>query len=265
MSSFGRQQIASVGHSIRLSADGQPTMKHAGVTVDWATVTAVGSDTTYSDGVTVYSGEKALRYGQVLTLITKTAVDVVTLNNTPTGGTFTLTVTAGGQTLTTTAIAYNATGPIGVQAALVALLNVGAGNATVTGSASGPYTVTFADAVGATTLTGDGALLTGAGAQPTVTVVQTAPGGDLNKYGPYDPAATDGRAVLTYGTCFLVNQTMKENDLHSDHPEVLYGGLVWKDRLIQSGVATHTLAAGPTLAELRTAFPLLAFVAETPH
>jgi hypothetical protein len=46
---------------------------------------------------------------------------------------------------------------------------------------------------------------------------------------------------------------------------VIYGGLVFKDRLIQSGVATHTLAAGPTLAEFLVAFPNIAFVAETPH
>ena len=43
---------------------------------------------------------------------------------------------------------------------------------------------------------------------------------------------------------------------------VIEGGLVWKDRIIQSGVAAHTLALGPTFAEIQTAFPRLRF-AET--
>lgn len=85
------------------------------------------------------------------------------------------------------------------------------------------------------------------------------------KYGPYDPAAagSDGRELApSNGNSFLVNQTMKELDMKSDHPEVIYGGLVFKSRLIQSEAATHTLALGPTLAELLAAFPRLQFVTE---
>lgn len=85
----------------------------------------------------------------------------VTISGTPTGGTFTLTV--GGQT--TTALAYNAA-TSAVQSALVALSSVGAGNATVTGSAGGPYAVALANGG---TLTGDGSSLTG-GTTPAVTV-----------------------------------------------------------------------------------------------
>ena len=68
-------------------------------------------------------------------------------------GTFTLTV--GGQT--TAGIAYNAAASA-VKAALELLSSVGAGNATVTGSAGGPYSVTLANGG---VLTGSGAGLTG--------------------------------------------------------------------------------------------------------
>ncbi|MEV0247968.1 hypothetical protein AB0H76_15350 [Nocardia sp. NPDC050712] len=83
----------------------------------------------------------------------------VTIGGSPSGGTFTLTF--GGQT--TSAIAYNAAASA-VQSALIALSSVGSGNATVTGSNGGPYSVTI-DLPG--TLTGSGASLTPSG---TVTI-----------------------------------------------------------------------------------------------
>lgn len=88
---------------------------------------------------------------------------VVTITGTPTGGTFTLSI--GGQT--TAPIAYNATATT-VQTALQALSSVGAGHVTVTGSAGGPYTITFDDTVSGT-LTASGASLTG-GSSPAVGV-----------------------------------------------------------------------------------------------
>jgi len=97
---------------------------------------------------------------------------IVTINGTPTGGTFTLTV--GGQT--TSGIAYNAAASA-VQSALVALSTVGTGNATVTGSAGGPYTVTFINAPAALNalMTASGAGLTG-GSSPSVTVAANSSG-----------------------------------------------------------------------------------------
>lgn len=76
----------------------------------------------------------------------------------PSAGTFTLTYK--GQT--TSGVAFNATNAT-VQAALTGLSTVGAGNATVSGSAGGPYTVTFTGALASdtTALTGSGASLTG--------------------------------------------------------------------------------------------------------
>lgn len=85
----------------------------------------------------------------------------VTITGTPTGGDFTLSV--GGQT--TAPIAYNATAA-NVKSALEALSTVGAGNATVTGSAGGPYSVTLANGG---TVTGNGSGLTG-GTTPGVTI-----------------------------------------------------------------------------------------------
>lgn len=78
---------------------------------------------------------------------------VVTLGA-QTSGTFTLTL--GGQT--TTALAYNATAAT-VQTAMQALSTVGTGNCTVTGSAGGPYTVTFVSSVSTGGMTGNFASL----------------------------------------------------------------------------------------------------------
>jgi hypothetical protein len=156
MATYGQSTVASVGRSIQVSADGRPLWKHVGVTVDWSTVAAVsGSDVTYLDGVLVAVGEKALRYGQVLTKIT----------------------------------------------------------------ASG-------------------------------------------KYGPYDPGAADGRQTLTVGECFFLNETVREDELASDHPAVCYGGLCFLSRILNTGGGAHTLAGGPTLAELLAAFPQLEPVKE---
>lgn len=72
MASFGRNTVGvATGNPIMVSADGLTgEFKHAGVTIDWATVTAVGSDTTLTDGTVVKSGDKYLRYGTVLDVIT---------------------------------------------------------------------------------------------------------------------------------------------------------------------------------------------------
>jgi hypothetical protein len=65
-------------------------------------------------------------------------VQTVTINGTPTGGTFTVTV--GGQT--TAGIAYNATGAT-VTTAVQLLPGAATAGCVVTGSAGGPYTFTF--------------------------------------------------------------------------------------------------------------------------
>lgn len=81
-----------------------------------------------------------LAAGTVLGLVSGGAVasevKTLTITGTPTGGSFT--VTFNGET--TVAVAYDATAAA-LQAALVTLF--GTGNVVVTGSAGGPYTVTF--------------------------------------------------------------------------------------------------------------------------
>lgn len=90
---------------------------------------------------------------------------VVTVNGSPTGGTFTLTYNG----LTTATIAYNAAASA-VQSALRALTGMGT-DVAVSGSSGGPYTVTFsgAHANNPPLMTGDGTALTG-GSGMSVTV-----------------------------------------------------------------------------------------------
>jgi hypothetical protein len=116
-------------------------------------------------------------------------VQTVTITGSPTGGTFTLTYA--GQT--TAPIAYNASAAT-VQAALAALSNIGDTDTTadvaVSGSAGGPYAVTFKGVQGGTdvaqmTATGS---FTG-GTSPAVGVSTTTAGGA-------NPGASDGTQTL---------------------------------------------------------------------
>ena len=85
------------------------------------------------------------------------------------------------------------------------------------------------------------------------------------KYGPYDPAATDGRQTFARGKCWILNRTVKENGFGAvintsptDHPQVFDGGTVWKPRLIMTTGAA-SLANGPTVANFEAAFPRIAY------
>lgn len=95
------------------------------------------------------------------------AVQVVTLNGTPTGGTFTVTV--GG--LTTGAIAYNAAAAT-VQTAIQALGGASASTATVSGSAGGPYTITFTGPAAGVSVNQSG-LTGGTAATSSATIAQS--------------------------------------------------------------------------------------------
>lgn len=110
-------------------------------------------------------------------------VQTVTITGGPTGGTFTLTLNGE----TTAAIAYNAAAAA-VESALEALPSLSAADVAVTGSAGGPYTVTFGgDYAGenVAAMTASGASLTG-GTSPAVNVATATPGGGT---------ATDGLDV----------------------------------------------------------------------
>lgn len=105
-----------------------------------------------------------------MTVATGDEVQTITIN--ATSGTFTLTYA--GQT--TSALAFDAAAAT-VQTALRALSTIGSGNCTVTGSAGGPYTVTFTGTLADTdtsAITSDATSL--AGGTHTATVVQTTAG-----------------------------------------------------------------------------------------
>lgn len=107
------------------------------------------------------AASQTLAAGTVLGEITPANEEqTVTLNGSPTGGSFKLTF--GG--FTTVSIAHNAAASA-VQSALEALPSIRSGNVSVTGSAGGPYTVIFTNDLGkrnvaqltsVNALTGDG-------------------------------------------------------------------------------------------------------------
>lgn len=71
MAGYGQTDIAKVGADYRACASPQRAgWKHGGLTIDWTTVTAVGSDTTLADGTVVKSGDKYIICGTILTRIT---------------------------------------------------------------------------------------------------------------------------------------------------------------------------------------------------
>lgn len=88
------------------------------------------------------------------------------------------------------------------------------------------------------------------------------------KYGPYDPAAADGRQTLARGNAFIADETILQYPGESAAVSgavdqvggVIEGGECWIDRVLQSGVGAASLAAGPTLANLETTFPRCSWV-----
>ena len=108
-------------------------------------------------------------------LTTQNEVQLISLGETPTGGTWTLSFDG----YTTSALAYNIT-KADLQTALRLLPNIA--TITITNTDGGPYTATWTGVRAASVvplMVGNGALLTGAGAQPTVTVARTTAGGQL--------------------------------------------------------------------------------------
>lgn len=244
----------------RVSSDGNPKYKTGGVTIDWSSVAALGSTYTFPDPqFSVASGLKMLRYGQILTKETGDGT-IQTLTGTATGGTFTITVTRpnDGQSVTTAALAATATAAQ-ILAALQAVM-VPSTVVSATGGALGTATVPITFATTITSFTINGGSLTGG------TVTNAATGGTTGGYfGPFDPTATDGRQTLTRGQCFILDQTILQYSSGSANLSVsndqiggvFDGGGVSIDRIIQSGTASHSLAAGPTLAEFLAAFPAI--------
>ena len=264
MPSYGRQVLATTGIPVMTLADlTDVDWKPGGITIDWSTVTAVSADTTLSDGTVIPNGQKGIEFGTILCDIGVAEVQTLTVSGSPTGGTFTVKPT--GTTTETAAIAYNASAAT-VQSAIRALGGAYAA-ANVTGSAGGPWTVTFERAsgdivqlvIGTNSLTG--------GTSPTVAGATTTAGTGTGLYGPYDSAASDGRQTLTRGHCFILNETVLQTGaaglvgVASDNPAVFDGGLAWKNRLKIGGVNPSYLGTGtqPTVSNFETAFPRIRY------
>lgn len=254
---FGTYDIAKVGRVVRASADGVPRWKAGGITLDWSTVPVISSsvDTTFSDGTVVKANQRGLRYGTILTKINASEGDTLAID--ATGGTYTLTVAVdGGTPATTTALAYNANAAA-IQAALVALTNVGAGNATVTG-ASTPFTLAFVGALAGhvVAVTADATSLTGGAS--TATVTETGAGSfQEGMFGPYLSSAIDGRQNLVRGECFVLDTSWLELDFKSSAPGVFDGGIAYLARLLNNGTDMTT---NPTRSQIEAAFPALTWV-----
>ena len=250
--SFGRNVLGTVGKSIQLSADGKPEMKSGGVTIDWSLFAAhSGADLTLEDGVVITDGEKYIRYGTCIAKVRQAEVQTWDLSgdDDPTGGTWDVDVL--GQTLELLAFGISAAN---LQAALRALPVEFADQITVS-KAGFVYTVTFPQEMGnVAAAVGDTTNLTGGVGDTFAITVLTSTQGVTNqgKYGPADTTATDGRQTLVRGSVFLVNETVKESDLHSDHPPALEGGKVWKARILVAGNS-------PALSAIETAMPRLKY------
>ena len=255
---YGRTTLGSTGLPIMVSADGSPEWATGGITLDWSTVTAEVSARTLTDGTIIAAGAKGLEFGTILCEIATAEVQTLTVD--ATGGTFTLT----GNGNTTAAIAEAATAAT-LQTAIRSLGGAYA-QAVVTGSAGGPWTITFPFASGdVAALTTNAASLTG-GAGTAVIATSTA-GASSGYYGPFSSAATDGRQLLNRGRCFILNETITElgplglATQATDHPGVFEGGKVWRARLKISGVNPTSIGGNqPSVSEFETAFPRIRYV-----
>lgn len=150
--------------------------------------------------------------GTVLGQVTGSANDVqtATITGTPTGGTFTVTGVnpATGATFSTTQ-AYNATGAT-LQAALLAIL--GTGNVTVTGSAGGPYVVTYTGAYAAQPMPvlAYTNAFTG-GTSPAIANVHTTTGRTAGTYAAYASGNSDGTQVAKLLMSYTVTSDASGN------------------------------------------------------
>lgn len=265
MSTYGRQVLGKTGRDVMALADLQDAQfKVGGITLDWSTIAAAGADAVLTDQVPIKSGEKYLRFGQILCKITQAEVQTIDLSgdDDPTGGTWDLTIL--GETIE--GLAWNISAA-DLQAAIRALSSPYASRVTVS-KASFVYTVTFpTDAGNVAAAVGDETNLTGGVGDTFAITVSTTTSGVAGggKYGPYDPTATDGRQTLSRGNCFVLNRTVKENgylpnvnNAPTDHPQVFDGGTVWKDRVLMT-TGAHSLAAGPTVTEFEAAFPRIGY------
>ena len=74
------------------------------------------------------------------------------------------------------------------------------------------------------------------------------------KYGPSKTNAADGRQTLTRGSCYILNSTVVESELGSDHPPVFDNSTgIYLDRLLTN--EAEAAVNNPTEANVLAAFP----------
>jgi len=262
MSTFGRQVLSKTGRDVMVLADLQDAQfKVGGITIDWSLFAAAGSDATLPDQTPIKTGDKYIRFGQVLCRVSQSEVQTIDLSpgSDPTGGTWDITSILG-NAIDDIPFDVSATA---LQALINALATPGADQITVSKSGF-VYTVNFPASLGnVDAITADGSNMTTATA---ITISTTTAGlSSSDKYGPYDPSASDGRQNLNRGDCWVANRTVLQNSIIpslnnevTDHPQVFDGGTAWKQRILMT-TGTHSLAAGPTVTEFQTAFPRVAY------
>lgn len=269
---FGRNVIGNTGRDVCVIADLEDVgWKAGGITVDWSVVSAVNADTTLPDDIVVPNGQKYLRFGQVMCGIGTGEVQTITFTGGPTSGNAVITFPAVGDAPAQTAAAVAFNGSAQAMAdALNALGRIGPNGVAVARTGSGTngdpyiYTVTFARKFGDVPQFTSTNTFAG-GTTPTTTHGTSTAGTGNGKFGPYDPAATDGRQTLSRGDCWILNRTKVQNNpvglnVHnSDNPAVFEEGRVFKSRLLMTSGA-HSLAAGPTVSEFEAAFPGIRYV-----
>ncbi len=160
-------------------------------------------------------------------------VQTITISGTPTGGTFQLEFMG----YKTGNLAYNALGTA-VQSALELLSTIGTGGVTVSGSAGGPYSVTFADQLGGTNVPKIIAThaFTG-GTTPGISVAVTTEG-----FGQYDAHANWTDLGSTKGGITVLRNNAEET---FDVDQIL------SDIYSQPNAWTQTVAASVATVDLR--------------
>lgn len=265
---YGRSLLTThIINPTKVNADGNPKYKAGGLKINLASLAAApSSDVTLPDGSIIRANQgRYLRYGQILCMMGTAEVQTVTVAGGASLGTFTLTLPASGDdpAQTTAAIAWNDTAA-NMQLAINNLTRVSARGSVTVSVAGGVYTITFPKAMGNPPQFTNTNSTNGTVANATTTAGLTTNG----EFGPYDFAATDGRQTLTRGEAYILDELWLEFPAggSSIAPEanviiggVFEGGDVWKDRIIMT-TGTHSLAAGPTVAEFETLFPRISYV-----
>jgi hypothetical protein len=277
---YGQRELGTTGRQIQVIADLHDVKwKTGGITIDWATVTAVGADTVLDEGITLPNGKKFLRYGQIMCRIGIAEVGTLTLTGGPTAGAAIFQLPAVGTDMAENFTVNFDDTAAEVQATVNALgriVRLGGPEAAVARSGAGTngdpyiYSITWPDLLGnVPTILLVSHTFTG-GTTPTGTPGTTTQGdASSGKYGPYDPAASDGRQTLARGKAFILNESVLEEGLPgfvnlwpTDHQAVLEGGRLFEARILKTA-GSASLAAGPTHANFLTTFPEAKLVSTT--